>query len=392
MSKRHFGSIRKRASGRYQARYTGPDGQAYNAPETFERKTDAARWLAAKETEISRGDWAHPDAGSVLFGDYAPQWLADRVLKPRTRELYAGLLRNHLLPAFGPISLGRINEAAIRRWRKKRLDAGPLADRPFGAVTVAKAYRLLHAILATAADDRLISRNPCRIDGAGKEESEERPVIPLPVVFVIADRLPRRWRALVLLAVFAQMRLGELAGLRRSCLDLDACEVRITNAKSRAGNRTVTFPAEIVPDLRDHLDRYSEPGPSGLVFVGPQGGRLRRNNFNSVWRDACVAAGVPDAHFHDLRHTGGTLAATTGATIKELMVRLGHSSPRAAMIYQHATRDRDKAIAEALGQLADQARNGSSGPSLAQSPARKTRNRSKSAGLPAERAKGIEPS
>lgn len=88
-----------------------------------------------------------------------------------------------------------------------------------------------------------------------------------------------------------------------------------------------------------------------LVFVGPKGGMLRRNNFNPVWRTACVAAGVPDAHFHDLRHTGGTPAATTGATIKELMARLGHSSPRAAMIYQHATRDRDKTIADGLGQL-----------------------------------------
>ena len=54
-------------------------------------------------------------------------------------------------------------------------------------------------------------------------------------------------------------------------------------------------------------------------------------------------------HFHDRRHTGGTLTATTGATLKELMARLGHSSGRAALIYQHATRDRDQAIAKALG-------------------------------------------
>lgn len=113
----------------------------------------------------------------------------------------------------------------------------------------------------------------------------------------------------------------------------------------------VTFPAEILPDLTYHLAHYAVCGRSGLVFVGPKGGRLRRNNFNPIWRVACVAAGVPDAHFHDLRHTGGTLAATTGATIKEIVKRLGHSSPRAAMIYQHATMDRDKAIAAGLGKL-----------------------------------------
>ena len=62
------------------------------------------------------------------------------------------------------------------------------------------------------------------------------------------------------------------------------------------------------------------------------------------------------AHFHDLRHTGGTLTATTGATAKEVMARLGHSSPRAAMIYQHATRDRGKTIARSLGKLTEEAR------------------------------------
>ena len=403
--RRHFGSIRKRASGRYQARYTGPDGQTYSAPETFERKTDAARWLSVKETEISRGDWTNPDAGSVPFENYADQWLADRVLKARTRELYAGLLRNHLLPTFGAVSLDRINEAAVRRWRKTRLDAGPLAERPFGPVTVAKAYRLLHAILATAADDRLIGRNPCRIDKAGKEESDERPVIPLPVVFDLASKVPARFRALVLLATFAQLRFGELAGLRRDCLDPDACEVRIIETtaqldkgglrpdtpKSAAGKRVVSFPPEIVPDLRIHLDRYAEVGPRGLVFVGPKGGQLRRQNFRPIWVKACADAGIPGVHFHDLRHTGGTAAAITGATIKELMARLGHSSPRAAMIYQHATRDRDKAIADALGQLADKARTKPSGPELAQPSTHTTRKRSKSAGLPAERATGIEP-
>lgn len=63
-------------------------------------------------------------------------------------------------------------------------------------------------------------------------------------------------------------------------------------------------------------------------------------------------------HFHDLRHTGGTLAAATGASLKELMARLGHSSTRAALIYQHATRDRDQdqAIAQALGGLAQHVR------------------------------------
>ena len=268
--------------------------------------------------------------------------------------------------------LSAIDEAAVRRWRKERLDAGPAADRSFGPVTVAKAYRLLHAILTTAADDGMIRRNPCRIEGAGKEESPEREIVSLPVVFAVAHTLPVRYRALVLLATFVALRWGELVGLRRENIDLDTYEIRIAQTiaeldkgdlldetpKSRAGLRVVAFPAELVPELRWHLERFAEPGPEGLVFVGPKGARMRRSNFRPTWKTATSKAGVPDLHFHDLRHVGGTLAATTGASLKELMARLGHSSTRAALIYQHATRDRDQAIAQALGGLVRAVRSG----------------------------------
>ena len=270
--RRQFGSICKRASGRYQARYWGPDGKRYSAPVTFERKTDAARWLSAKETEIMHGGWITPGAGDIEFGAYSEQWMKDRVLKTRTRELYDGLLRNHLLPAFGSEQLARITLASIRRWRKDRLDAGPLAAHPFGPVTVAKAYRLLHAIMETASDDELIRRNPCRIDGAGHEDSEEREVIPLPVVFDIAAKIPARWRALVLLATFAQMRFGELAGLTRvmgpvegppmSCGVPAASEMWLSPARADDGNRTRMTSLEgwgSAIELHPHDARFGAP-------------------------------------------------------------------------------------------------------------------------------------
>jgi integrase len=370
--KRQFGNVRKLSSGRYQARYRGPDGALRPAPLTFGRKADAARWLSLKEAEISKGEWIAPELAAQEFREYAEQWMRDRVLKPRTVELYDGLLANHLFPAFGNLGLADIDEAAVRRWRKERLEAGPKAKRPFGHVTVAKAYRLLHAIFETAVeDDRIVSRNPCHIEGAGKEESDEREVVPLPVVFKIAETVPVRYRALVLLATFADMRWGELAGLHRENVDLTACEIRIAEAlvqpdrgglrfdtpKSRAGKRTVAFPEEIADEIRWHLERFAEPGKDGLVFVGPNGGKLRRSNFHrSVWSKARENVGLPDLHLHDLRHTGGTLSAATGATLKELMARLGHSSVRAAMIYQHATRDRDQAIAKALGTFVRESR------------------------------------
>jgi len=142
--------------------------------------------------------------------------------------------------------------------------------------------------------------------------------------------------------------------VERSVVELHGQGLRVGMPKSGAGKRVVAIPAVIVPELRWHLKRFVEPGPEGRVFVGPKGATPRRSNFNKLWRRAAVAAGVPDLHFHDLRHTGNTMAAATGASLRELMERMGHASTRAALVYQHTTGDRDRAIADALGILAEE--------------------------------------
>jgi integrase len=97
--------------------------------------------------------------------------------------------------------------------------------------------------------------------------------------------------------------------------------------------------------------RYTTPR-STVVFPHSKDQPIRRTSFRSVWLLARRRAGLPELRFHDLRHTGNTLAAATGASTKELMARTGHASMRAALIYQHATTDRDAAIAVALSQRA----------------------------------------
>src|SRR5262249_38163433 len=203
------------------------------------------------------------------------------------------------------------------------------------------------------------------IKGAGQEHSKERPVIPVATLVELLDEVPARHRALLLLATFANLRFGELAALRRNQVDLDHCEVRIDKStaetddgrlidddpKSRAGIRIVAFPEDIAPEVRGHLERFADPDPKGLVFVGPKGGQLRRSNFRKFWHRARAAVGQPDLHFHDLRHAGNTIGAAQGATLRELMERMGHSSTRAALIYLHATRERDQRIAAGVGQL-----------------------------------------
>jgi len=366
--KRSFGSVRKLPSGRWQARYTGPDGLTYKAPDTFENQTRASEWLVEREAEILRDEWTDPEAGNVTLSEYADRWVKDRDLKQRSRTEYERHLRLHVKPYLGVRSIGRITPPLIRAWRTELLGAG------VGRPTVAKTYRILHAIFSTALDDDLIRRNPCRIRGAGQSEADERPTATLAQVFAIADEIQPRYRLLVLLATFAQLRFGELMALRRSSIDLGAMELRVRKAtveledgtqvdddpKSKAGKRSVSLPTALKIDIDEHLRLYAQPGTDGRLFIGAQGGVPRRRNFNRLWRAAVRAAGVPpelDLHLHDLLHTGGTLSGRGGATLKEIMSRLGHSSPRAAMTYQHATRDRDHAIADALDVLIDQARN-----------------------------------
>ncbi|OMI89026.1 site-specific integrase [Streptomyces sp. M1013] len=362
--RRQFGRVRKLPSGRYQARYVGPDGMLRPAPETFRTKKDADAWLADKQTEMRRGDWHDPDAGKVAFGPYAAAWIEERELTTRTRQLYASLLRHHLEPTFGVLSVADISPPLVRRWRADKLASGT------GPTTVAKSYALLRAVLQTAVADQMIRRNPCTIKGASVVHTPERPTATVQEVYDLADAIQPRYRALVLMAGFLGLRWGELIGLHRRDVDLDHGAVRVRRSvaelnngqreikapKSAAGKRTVSIPAAIVPDIREHLKRYAEPGADGRVFVGAKGATPRRNHFNRLWRTACSDAGIKGLHFHDLRHTGNTLAASTGASTRELMARMGHSTARAALIYQHASAERDRLIADAVSGLVDKGR------------------------------------
>ena len=158
---------------------------------------------------------------------------------------------------------------------------------------------------------------------------------------------------MVLLASWCALRFGELTELRRYDIDLKAGKVMIRRAavvvngeivvgtpKSSAGVRDVAIPPHLLPAVREHLATFAEWGKDGLLFPGADGDHLAIAWFFRPWDKARKAAGRPDLRFHDLRHTGAVLAAQTGATLAELMARLGHSTPAMAIRYQHAARSR----------------------------------------------------
>jgi len=130
--------------------------------------------------------------------------------------------------------------------------------------------------------------------------------------------------------------------------------VGFKSPKTAAGRRKVAIPSNIVADLAAHLAVNVADDRDALVFTGAKGGPLRPHVLAMHWRVATETVGLVGFHFHDLRHTSNTWAAATGASTRELMARMGHASPVAAIGYQHATADRDRVIADALAGLAAQ--------------------------------------
>lgn len=362
---RGFGHIRRLPSGRWQASYVGPDLARHNAPATFQAKIDAEEWLAARRREIAGDDWQSPKARTVVvLRNYAETWLETRTTKGRplrrkTRVHYRYLLDAHILPRFGDLPLKAITPAAVRHWY-----AG-LASTPTAR---AHAYALLSSVLKTAIEDGELARNPCMIKGATRV-SQQREVRPatLGELEVMTEVMPDRLRLLIPLSAWCALRFGEAAELRRRDIDLKNGVIKIRRAvvraerevyvddpKSAAGVRDVHIPPHLLPMVKQHLRDHAQIGRDGLLFYAVRTGRqLPHSTLSRHFHKARDAAARPDLTPHALRHTGAVLAAQSGATLKELMARLGHTTPSMALVYQHSSAERDAAIAKRLSELAE---------------------------------------
>lgn len=411
-SKRSFGSIRKLASGRYQARYAAPTGVTVSAPSTFTARIDAEAWLVAERQRVEDTEtWRAPKARleearrleeaakRPLLREYAEQWIVSRrnsrgeALRPLTRDKYRSALRVHVFPTFGDVPLDAITRADVRAWYEG-LAAGPTAR--------AHAYATLRAVLNTAVvDDELLTRNPAYIRGGGGKAGRKhlRPAT-LKELNVMVDAMPEQRRLLLMLATWCALRSGELRELRRSDITLRCGDdgtpsgwvnvsrgvvrartgdserghrtaVVVGAPKSDAGVRVVSIPEFLLPAVREHLHRHAAHGPNGLLF--PSGrdpllhlpeatlngraaqlspsGEIVRKGFG--WREARRQAGRTDLDLHDLRHTGASMAGEEGASMAELMYRLGHSTPGMALQYQHSRLERDRDLGRRLSARAE---------------------------------------
>lgn len=352
-----MGFIEKR-NGKYRARYRDPLGGQRS--KTFTRKADADRFVREQQVEVERGAWIDPRGADVALGEWAEEFLSlCRRLSPTTQAAYKRDLDKYVLPRFGTYRLGRLPADEIENWLNDEVAAG------IAPTSVHRHYRLIRRVLQVAVEKEKLLRNPCDRVEPPKVPKTEMQFLDWDESVALAEATNERFRGLIYLAVESGMRWSELVGLRRARLDVRRGKVRVTEQlirlgagewlrrepKTSASFRSITISPVTAELLTEHLERFSNPGPDGLVFPNGAGNPLIQSSFHThIWKPARAAAGV-ECRFHDLRHTSVALAIAEGAHPKAIQTRMGHASISITLDrYGHLFPELDEAIAVSFGE------------------------------------------
>lgn len=339
-----MGSLRRKPSGRWEARYRDPTGRLRG--QTFRTKRDAELFLQRVGADIQRGDFVDPGAARIRFGEWAARWIATKLnVKPSTYADYESLLNTHLLPHFGQHPIAAIDRGAVQAW------VVSLERNGLGTGTVRNAYGLLRQIMASAVDADAIRKSPCvRIDLPRIRRDEMR-FASYDEVARLAHAMEhprdRRGRSMgtfpcfglaVQVAAYTGLRFGELAALRKKRVDLERKTIHVAEAAKEVRgvvvygptktyqDRAVPIPDFLVGRLADHLARL-RPDPDTLVFTAEHGGPLRNSNFRRRFERAVAQANLPPGfRIHDLRHSFTAFLIAEGGHPQAIKQRLGHSS------------------------------------------------------------------
>lgn len=334
------GFTKKLGNGRWRVRWRDPDGA--NRSRTFDKKAEADQWLAQVRRDTALGSLPLPRATrTITLGEFAGQWWERKrpTLRTKTAVVYDTALRLHLPTNLLSTELGRVKPRDLEQ-----------ALAGLSKPTAQKVRQVLSQVFAEAVRYELCDRNPAalvRVASNHESETDLRPETLPSVAEVekLALLVPERHKALVLVAAFAGLRLGEACGLHPSNIDLEGRTIRVaqqwsfvdkgfTAPKTRAGNRTTIFAERIADDLSYHLARYST---EGLAFPNMQGRPINPSNFRlRAWRPAVEQLGRPDLHYHDLRHIFASTLIAGGVNVALVARLMGHSTPQVTMtVYSH---------------------------------------------------------
>ncbi|MEU8535454.1 tyrosine-type recombinase/integrase [Streptomyces parvulus] len=335
-------SIAKRPNGRWRARYRDDAGREHSRH--FERKIDAQRWLDEVSASQLTGQYVDPRAGRVTFRAYGEQWRQAKPHRPTTAVKAEQHLRVHAYPAFGDKPLARIRRSDVQSWVTGMEKSGMQPS------TVRTTFNTIRAVFRAAVEDRVIAASPCQ--GVSLPDVPRRKVVPLTVdqVRALAEGMPDRYQALVILGAGTGLRPGELFGLQVRHVDFFKRQLRVEQQvqqtkgggtrvcppKTKESERVVPLPDVVVHALVGHLKTFPA-GPDDFLFQDPAGGPVVATRLmDSAWRPARKSAGLPKVTMHQLRHTYASLLIAAGESVKVVSERLGHTNAAMTLnVYSH---------------------------------------------------------
>lgn len=316
-------NLQKRPNGAWRARYRDESGKQH--AKHFTRKVDAQAWLDTVTASVVRGDYVDPNAGKITLTQYADRWQKSQVVSEGTARIIDNALRVHITPALGDRRIASILRSDVQGFVKA------LSDR-LQPGSVRNVYDVLFRVMDSAAEDRVIASNPCKRIALPKGTKGE--VIPPTVEEVerVTEKTAERYRALIVLLAGSGLRIGEALGLDVGHVDFLRRRVRVERQLLQTGDfgppkgrkpRTVPVGRVVIDALAAHL---AEHPSDGAIFTTEVGERLTYRAWRYQWKTITKAAKVGFTT-HDLRHFTASVLISRGASVKQVQVLLGHSSP-----------------------------------------------------------------
>jgi len=323
-------SIKRRPDGQWRARYRDDAGKEH--ARHFTRKVDGQKWLDEVTASVVTGQYVDPSAGRVTFSGYYAQWSVRQVWVPGTERAMSLAARS---VTFADLPLGRVRRSHVEQWVKGMTAAG------LAPGTVKTRVTNVRSVLRAAVRDRLIASDPSEGVTLPRERRRAAAMV-LPTVGQVAAVLAAVddcYRALVALAAFAGLRLGEAAAVQVGDIDFLRRQLAVARQVQRAGGkrtevrapkyaseRAVYLADALVTMLAWHVERF-RPGTdlARWMFQTATGQPPHQNTIGHAWRKACRRAGVNGVTFHDLRHFFASGLVADGCDVVTVQRALGHA-------------------------------------------------------------------
>jgi integrase len=222
------------------------------------------------------------------------------------------------------------------------------------------------AVFRAAISDRVITSSPCihiRLP-ANRASTPVTEVLTPDQVLALANAVPDRYRALIIAGAGLGLRPGELFGLtvdrveflrhrvraEQQLVRVRGTGVEVGPLKTSSSYRTVPLPETVARAIAAHLDVYGQHRELGLVFTNERAAPIQQYPFSTVFAGALRRAGLPDwATPHDLRHFYASTLIRSGASVKVVQTRLGHSSAKTTLdVYGHLFPDEEDRTRQAV--------------------------------------------